>query len=607
MRAEAIDFLIRKNIDVTESNIDKILKEGFSLQTPEAVLNRDSGINRELIDGVYDFALESMRPSLQVRSDLEDRFEAIDQDIKERFDKLSRGIATATQELKAAQVLEKGMSGYVKSINVDFSENAVIDLVNTNALISEGVVFGTVKDESTAADKESIRVKEYPVSAVSSVIRTSGDVTPGRFEIFNDSGISHVPFPDQSLINSDKSFRMIGELGLGGEKRMDLIIDREDASLFNQVELQLEKAHLAQVFLSDDGLEFTKVFDKEKYVKNTVLPVGSSTARYIKITIYKTRHDAVHSGIYSYDVRFNKINILRSTINDTAVVQTNNIDIGGPYSVLALSTCDNFSDPKAEITYKISIDDGEWKTIRPVDKKKVGNVIEPVTVKLNDYSENKLISLTNFNKTQVGYTASLDLPQQFVASNDLRVFAEDMTEFGGEWEGDSSYKTAYGMVAQTKSFDIGETQMQINGKWATGLIELNPGLYEVKVLTSNYANLFNAKNASLINSNNGEYSITDKSGAVRMIADPLYPYNHKILVEDNFDLLFKKELIEKRDYTLYNSQANYNLSTYQKYNEIIVSYRLHQSNAGFFKLRAEMSSEDKTTMPYIERALIRMS
>lgn len=607
MRAEAIDFLIRKNIDVTESNIDKILKEGFSLQTPEAVLNRDSGINRELIDGVYDFALESMRPSLQVRSDLEDRFEAIDQDIKERFDKLSRGIATATQELKAAQVLEKGMSGYVKSINVDFSENAVIDLVNTNALISEGVVFGTIKDESTAADKESIRVKEYPVSAVSSVIRTSGDVTPGRFEIFNDSGISHVPFPDQSLINADKSFRMIGELGLGGEKRMDLIIDREDASLFNQVELQLEKAHLAQVFLSDDGLEFTKVFDKEKYVKNTVLPVGSSTARYIKITIYKTRHDAVHSGIYSYDVRFNKINILRSTINDTAVVQTNNIDIGGPYSVLALSTCDNFSDPKAEITYKISIDDGEWKTIRPVDKKKVGNVIEPVTVKLNDYSENKLISLTNFNKTQVGYTASLDLPQQFVASNDLRVFAEDMTEFGGEWEGDSSYKTAYGMVAQTKSFDIGETQMQINGKWATGLIELNPGLYEVKVLTSNYANLFNAKNASLINSNNGEYSITDKSGAVRMIADPLYPYNHKILVEDNFDLLFKKELIEKRDYTLYNSQANYNLSTYQKYNEIIVSYRLHQSNAGFFKLRAEMSSEDKTTMPYIERALIRMS
>lgn len=607
MRAEAIDFLIRKGIDVTESNIDKILKEGFSLQTPEAVLNRDSGINRELIDGVYDFALESMRPSLQVRSDLEDRFEAIDQDIKERFDKLSRGIATATQELKAAQVLEKGMSGYVKSINVDFSENAVIDLVNTNALISEGVVFGSIKDESKAADKESIRVKEYPVSAVSSVIRTAGDVTPGRFEIFNDSGISHVPFPDQSLINSDKSFRMIGESGLGGDKRMDLIIDREDASLFNQVELQLEKAHLAQVFLSEDGLEFTKVFDKEKYVKNTVLPVGSSTARYIKITIYKTRHDAVHSGIYSYDVRFNKINILRSTINDTAIVQTNNIDIGGPYSVLALSTCDNFSDPKAKITYKISIDDGEWKTIRPVDKKKVGNVVEPVTVKLNDYSENKLISLTDFNKTQVGYTASLDLPQQFVASNDLRVFAEDMTQFGGEWEGDSSYKTAYGMIAQTKSFDIGETQMQINGKWATGVIELNPGLYEVKVLTSNYANLFNAKNASLINSNNGEYSITDKSGAVRMIADPLYPYNHKILVEDNFDLLFKKELIEKRDYTLYNSQANYNLSTYQKYNEIIVSYRLHQSNAGFFKLRAEMSSEDKTTMPYIERALIRMS
>jgi hypothetical protein len=607
MRAEAIDFLIRKGINVTEDSISKVLASGFSPKTPEVVLNTGTGINRDFMGGIYDFALESMRSSLQTRADLESRFDKLGTDLGLRFDKLDRTIETVNQELKLAQVLEKGMSGYVKTINLDLSDQALINLVNTTATIAEGIAFGVVKDSEGLASQNAIRMKQYPASAITATIRTQGDVTTGRIELMNASGIGYVPQMDEPVVNSDRSFRIVGESDLGGKKRMDILVDRGDSEVFNQIEVGLDKAHLAQVFLSEDGLEFSKVFEKEKYIKNTVLPVGSSTARYIKITIYKNKHDAVHNGVYLYAVGVTKFNMLKSTLDEVAVLETNKVAIDGAYSVLALSTCDNFSDVNADITYKISIDDGEWKTIRPVDKKKVGNVIEPVTVRLNDYAENKLISLTDFSATKSGYTSPVDFPQEFVLTNDLRVFAEDMTETGGEWEGDSSYKKVYGMITEARSFDIGGTEMQINGKWATGLVKLNPGLYEVKVRTSNYANLFNSKNASVVNEVNGEYSVTDNQGVVRVIADPLYPYNHKIIVEDSFDLLFKKELIEKQDYTLYNSQAIYNLSTYEKYNEIIVSYRLHQSNASHFKLRAEMKSSDKTTMPYCERALIRMS
>ncbi len=91
------------------------------------------------------------------------------------------------------------------------------------------------------------------------------------------------------------------------------------------------------------------------------------------------------------------------------------------------------------------------------------------------------------------------------------------------------------------------------------------------------------------------------------IYDPSYPYNHQMVCEKTFNYLFSRELIEKDGYTLYNNQNGYNIATPIAHEEVIIVYKLHVSNASNFRLRAELSSIDKTTIPYIEKALVRLA
>ena len=412
---------------------------------------------------------------------------------------------------------------------------------------------------------------------------------------------------DEDIVNADGGFRVTGSMETAGDKRIDLILDKKDAEIFNQVEISIDKAHLAMLYTSDDGMEFTRVFDKPRYVKNTILPVGASSARYVKITFFQSKQSSISEGAYQYSIRFNHLNVLRSTLGDSVVFETNEISMPGAFTVLALSTCDNYSDKDVDMSYQVSVDGGSWNKVRPVDKTSVGMIAEPVTLKINDYVDNKLVSLTEFTSTPSGHTASLELPSDLILSNDIRVFAEDITCACVEWKTDGSLRTVYGYLKDVSTIDIGPSEMQVNGKWATGVVEIQPGLYQLRVREESYANLFNGKNAEVIHSGNGEYSVTDADGGIRIVADPLYPYNQKLLIEDIFDLLFYDELIEKDDYTLYNGGSGYNLSTSLEYDEVMVSYRVHRSNVNSLKVRAEMASRDKTTIPYIERILIRMS
>lgn len=655
MRHEAIDFLIRSGIDVTETNISKVLKDGFSPRTPEFVLNEQDGLGLDSINSIYNFAVETMARIANERSRLETRAGSKLIDISNRFDSLNRRINEVTQQLRSAQVLEKNMSGYVETISLDLSDSSLVNRQNTTATLSDGFILGVVEDENLKAEMTDIPVLKYKASQVSSVIRGAGSIHPAKIEKITSGGIGRAPIEsvmiplghyslisepfiectqsgctildtenytgyemdgtgvvsvwktiDEFLINSDTEFRITGSSEVGGARSLDIVIDRKSNELFSQIEVGLRKAAIATLYLSDDGRAYERVFDKPRYIKDTVFPVGNRSSRYIKISIGLNSHTSVAEGAYQYILDFKHLNILRSTYSTTAVFETNGIEVGGNSSCIAISTCDNFSDSNVSIKYQVSIDDGDWKTVRPVDKVKVGNVIEPVVLKFNDFSDNKLIAMRDFTPVNTGFESELEIPAQFLLSNDTRVFADDITTPGVEWRGDLILRTVYGYLKNETILDLGPTSVQLNGKWATGSTTLHPGLYEIRVREEDYANIYNANGAEVTDDGNGNYTVKDDQGS-RTVSDPLFPNNNKIKIEKAFDLLFAKELIEKKDYTLYNNGSIYSLLTSKKYSEVIMSYRLHRTNADLIKIRAEMTSLDKTTIPYIERILIRMS
>ncbi len=606
MRQEIIDHLIRNNIDVTEETISSMERDGLNASTIDAIVDPNGRFDSSIISKIYDYTVGLMQDNVSKRTKVTSHVDKAKSDILSRFDRLQRNIETGLSEIKAAQILEKNMSGYVNTVVVDFADKTLFDQTETNAIITDDLIIGTVKNPKLSSDRSAIKITKYQMDSLSSVMKSGSDLFRARIERINESGIPYIGAKSDEIINNDIPFQLVSESENGDDKRIELSIDKKDNEYFNQVEINLTRAHLATIYTSEDDITYTKAYSKPKYVKNTVIPITGTTARFIKIVFNKNKYDFLSNGKNGYKIRFNSLNILKASVEETAVIETNDISINGSYSSLCLSTCCNYSDKNVSIDYKVSLDDGEWQSIRPVAKIDK-DTMHPIVVPLNGYSDNRLISLTDYTKVGNSYRYGLDLPTDFLNSNKTRVFSGDISDGNSEWQYSKGYYTAYGILNTATTLELGSTSIEINGKWATGTVSLSRGLYTIRVRESNYATIINSSNAELISDANGEYTLRDDTGTLRTIHDPLHPYNHKLIIQKEFDFLFYMELIEKDDYTLYNNETGFNVSTHSPHEEIIITYRLYEDRLTKLKLRAEMKSLDKNTIPYIEKAFIRLT
>jgi hypothetical protein len=606
MRQEIIDYLIRNNIEVTEYNIGQISNNGFNSSAIDTVLSPGSRFDSYAMSKIYDYTVGLMHKNVENRARIASDVSSMTNSISERFDRLQRNIESGLNEIKAAQILEKNMSGYVDTVVLDFSNNSIFDQQETTATVTDELIIGTVKTPKIASDKSSIRITKYMVNSLSGSMKSDNDITKARVECINSSGIPYIAAKDTEVINSDTRFQLVAESENSDGKRIELKIDKKDNEYFNQIEINLARAHLAMVYTSEDDITYKKAYSKFKYIKDTVVPLAGTTSRFIKIVFNKNKHDFLSNGKNGYRVKFNYLNIVKASVEEVAVMETNDITINGAYSSLCLSTCCNYSDKNVSINYKVSLDGSEWQDIRPVAKINK-DTMHPIVIPINNYSNNKLISLKDYTKIDDAYRYSLNLPSDFLISNKVRAFSGDISDGNSEWQYVKGYYVVYGVLNKPAEIELGNTTLEINGKWATGKVSLASGLYRLRIRESNYATIINSRNAELVSELNGEYIVKDDLGTLRTIHDPLYPYNHKMIISQIFDFLFYRELIEKDDYTLYNNETGFNVSTLVPHEEVIIAYRLYEEKLTKLKLRAEMKSLDKNTIPYIEKAFIRLT
>lgn len=608
MRQEAIDYILRNKLPLTEKTISQVLESNFNSKSLHGVIDKSRGINLDMIEDVYRHTSGNMRDIIERRNKLEVSLNSIHSHIQERADSLLSSIRQASTDTKLAKALEKNMSGEITTLDIDLFNYGKINQEETSATVYENIIYGTPKNvDLTDTSLSKMKLNRYGTNQVSLYASDFTGSQPVRIEKFLEGKSSSMDEED-GVINGSERFRINCESQNKNSKTIELIIDRNENDTFNIIEFALRKATMCNIFLSDNDIEYKQIFKKKQYIKNTVLPIGSSSSRYIKILFYVNKHTKQKNGKNIFTVDIDGIYVINATHICPTIYETNPIDIEGSFSGISISTEDNFSDKDVSIKYMVSVNDNPWKLIRPVDKTKPYIASESPIVRVDNYYTNKMVVLSDFTKTESGeYESVSELPTEFIGSNQISVYSKEITSTGEDWTFDGVYYTAYGYLAEMKTLDLGQSSIEINGKWTTGKTVLSQGIHKIRIQESNYANIMNLSNLIVIDGSGETILAQNSNGDTVTIFDPLYPYNHKRISDTIFDHIFKNRLTEKDSYNIHSNGTGFKITTSDLHEEVIICYRLHIAELKNIRIRAEMMSENGSTVPYIEKIILRAS
>jgi len=602
MRNEDIDYLIRKGIPVTEYNIKNINQSEINKITTDLIINKDSlSLTKDTINNIYNYIAGIYNDTITEKIELRKKIESLMNKIEQDGIDIDQGISTLKEEVYTSMVLEQAMSGEIKTTLIKFNTSEILSNESENILLINDMIIADSSNYSS--NKSVIKLEKYSFSNLTAFSRTRDSLFEAKIELISDSGIGYFPPPEKEVINNDISFRIEDNNDIYLSRNIDLLIDKKDSSTYNQIELKLKKAHIVSVYTSQDNKTFTKRTDKPRYIKDSIIQLGIISDRFIKIIFHKKKRDNVANGKNNYSIEIESLSILKTTFTGTSVMITNPIEIDGAYSKVAISVCDcNTEKDSANINYSLSINGNDWEPVRPIGQSNNSQLRN--TVNTNIMIQNKFILLED--KEEENY--SLKLPTDFTSSNFTRVFANNITKSHEDWIRERGMYYSIGILYEEKEIDFGNKEILLNGKWYSGIVTLKADIYKIGILDENYANIILERD-NVVDLNNGEYSITTSENKVITVYDPLYPYNHKYIIEKDFDYIFQKEIYLEKDFNIHRSQdgKGSTISTISSYENLIIAYRLHKTDVNSIQIKAEMTNNELHLIPYIEKIILRLA
>lgn len=607
MRQEDISYLVRHNIPVTKYNIDNINLFNSSRTSIKAEL--DSGtipLDIAGINSIYDYVTEIFALGINIKRPTRTEIQDLTYDIDIRIENINRALDELKNEISASVVLENAMAGQTKTLLLTFDSPAILSDESDGVVINNNRLYADTSNSKV--EKSQVRLEKYPLSSLEVTMRSKNEIFPAKIEGIAESGIGYKLGLEELVINADQPFRIEGTVDAERDIRLDLVIDRQDTSVFNQIELSLSKAHLVSIYTSNNNEEFTVHTPKPRYIFDSSVQIGPTSDRYVKIIFHKKKRDNIVNGNDIYSVLIRSLSLVKTTFNGTSVFVSNPLDMSGSYEKLALSACDSITySQNADIDYYISLNGKQWQAIRPTDRFNNEDLSKDIVINTNSLIDNRFILLEDKAIVNEQYEYSLALPQDFVRTNEIRFFGKNITVFPEDWVFERGMYSAIGILYSKKEIDFGPEEVLINGRWVSGKVILYPDIHRIYIRENNYANVILDRSGQVTDLGSGEYAIDSADGNVRTVYDPLHPYNHKHIIETYFDYVFKKELIENIDYNIYNKDSNYFISTTEDQGTVMAGYRLYQSNINSVQIKAELKSMDHITIPFIEKIIIRLA
>ena len=426
----------------------------------------------------------------------------------------------------------------------------------------------------------------------------------------------------------------------------------------------------SRVFLrhSLDGTVWS-TFDGYDGVRATTKNLGyffpQAEFRYLQIVLTKIAHDRLGDQFY-YDFGIDGILIgsVANLFEPTSILISNPITIGtlggvSEFEKVSLKTCEHVPSGTS-ISYSISGKRGEeWTDFISI------NPQAQQILDFSDVNKDDILSLIDVSSQDATYQhlykledpindpESIDRIWRNVGSNKtwkrLHQSSDNQIIEAG-WRKESRFYKTIGLVEGTQPIiiDFGPSKLNIDGIDRSGEVSLAPGLHEFTVSEENWYSLEGMVEVLEVNGKlvTGSRKYYDQTGlgdneltqGTYTVIDPLYPYNHKLLIEGLvYNTTFKGQKIyngvarfaseimsrvqieelsqfqNKIDYSIVkeSGENRYNITVSWKSQdanprELFLIETKQSSKLNTLKLKAVFTTNDKTKTPVLEGYEIRV-
>ena len=627
-------YIIENPLDEKHTDLREILLELREESSASKYNNAINSIYNDIEDG-YDALLYLS----------EDRSLSFER-WKAELAKLSNKAEELKSILQGLLLLKKDTAGYFDTIDEVLHNFDIIDINQTTATIDIVNHVATIASDLTGKIKVNLNKIE------------SADVT---FRALSRTGlVNYIETPGTVMINafndSDEVWQhqvIMSSYDTPVDTELKIKMSSSSISI-NRIEMEMHSSNVSSNIImkaqySIDNYNWTDI----PFVNNpqtisdvAVFDFASIEATYIKFIMTKNGYDYVSGSNYTYEFGAKNISFYSRSYSsqDSELIseQLSVLDSSGNKKTINNISCEvcEILPEDTNIEYAISIDDGvSWSNITPANRLDTPypKIIPVGSIESQESGTSVTLDLvTSFNYKNSGdklldYTIQKqsgdEIPTKYitiwrdVGQSDRTILTR---ESATGWQFDGSFYTTYIKIDNVNGMyiELGDTYAELDSQQVTGSVFLFAGTHKFKTSKLNWVELDPA------------FDPLDESEFKN--GDPLYPYNHKLLVEgftynvsytdekvyfgvdlyasyimENVSLLDFNYNVKNADYTRYAVVVDDTLDTVSflvKYNNNIsdfsnelfyITYKSIQKDKTDIRFRATLKTEDIEVSPIL--------
>lgn len=524
------------------------------------------------IDALYDTAL-TMEQELGLGSArTEAELNRIEKEVRSLIDRADRLLLVANQTEGLLQVVG---DNFQDTSNIDLSQTtAFVDTashtVHGNYFITDAINLDTEMDLTRIGDAD------ISITPLDTALRRQPGTHDSRpTDMLRDS--------DHPWLYKLESSEPLASAGI------EVLIDLRKAAIAPATSVSISKiafdphitnnSILVTVQHSIDGVSWNDVPVSDpirKLIGPTTYLFESINLNYLKLIIAKDIYDeGLDSFIYKFGIRHlglygvRDVFVEESTLISNPLAPTNPDGTPIQFTNVTLSKACEHIEPSTNIEYSVAFllpgvggyDQTDFFPLIPLNREnligpQILSVAGSAEVTAASVIENELadfpFKLDSTNRLLTGHemgSAGVEVWRNLGYKDRLfSIVQPDGTALEAGWHRDGPYYITYGLVDTLGGLviDFGPSSIEVDGVDLTGRVSLSPGIHRFRVQEQNWYSLKGMTQVATIEPSIKRIKGTKAScGAEGLVTapnetteeldytviDPLYPYNHKLLIE----------------------------------------------------------------------------
>ncbi len=434
----------------------------------------------------------------------------------------------------------KDTEGYFQFFTDTFNSLAYVDTLNSTAAIDLQAGIVTMKEGVGSTKKLNLNFiglddLAFQVRTRFGIAGSASAIDASAIDAFKDGGKYW-----KQLVISNAPITMSVSLDIDMGDTTE--VSKVDFQSFNDSSFGIMTV---QVQYSNDNynwFDFPSEFPTQNIYDKGIFTCSATEMRYLRFILTKSSYDRFDDGRYNYNFGAQHIDIYGLEFDETSgQLQSRPIspeEVAGQdvyINRVSIEACEDVPS-ETDILYYVSFDSGEtWIPISPVNR---ANPKFPQVASLNkiQLEMSSAVGTTAVDGVVDVHNIALDYDATDLDAASTTVWrgvgaqgsVATVRKIQKGWTFDDEYYSCYIWVENFYGLDIdlGETRAELDGASVTGLVTIPYGRHFFRTRQTNWRSLGTLTSIT----------VETKAGVITdsirgAITDPLYPYNHKYLIE----------------------------------------------------------------------------